>query len=229
MLAMMIVVVMILIVQVLPIFDYVFARLGARMSPFATRLMEFGAWFRGASVVIAAIFLVIFVVVFFAASSAKIREKIVRAFVKNFGGKGVFGRVAASRFVCGMELAMASGIDIEESVNLAAALNNSPAVQKKYEKCVALLAEGKNLADALKDAGVLNARDARILSLGEKSGMADNAMAEIARRSDSAVQNEISNIVGRIEPTLVIITSAIIGVILLSVMLPLMGIMTTLG
>jgi type IV pilus assembly protein PilC len=68
-----------------------------------------------------------------------------------------------------------------------------------------------------------------MLSLGGQSGMADAAMAEIARRSDRSVQDEISQIVSRIEPTLVIITSVIVGVILLSVMLPLMGIMTTIG
>jgi type IV pilus assembly protein PilC len=147
MLAMMIVVVLILIVQVLPIFEDVFARLGAQMSPFASRLMEFGAWFRGASVVIAAVFLVAFAVVFLVWAVPAIREKISAAFVKNFGGRGVFGRVAASRFASSMALAMASGIDIEESVNLAASLNSSSSVQKKYEKCTVLLGEGKNLAE----------------------------------------------------------------------------------
>jgi len=228
MLAMMIVVVLILIVQVLPIFNDVFARLGAQMSPLATQLMQFGAWFRGASVVIAAVFLVIFAVAFLAWIVPKMRNGIAGAFLKSFGGKGVFGRVAASRFVSSMSLAMASGIDIEESVNLAASLNYS-GTKEKYDKCVALLREGESLADALKTAEILSARDSRILSLGEKSGMADSAMSEIARRSDNTVQDEIANIVSRIEPVLVIVTSAIVGVILLSVMLPLMGIMTTIG
>ena len=44
-----------------------------------------------------------------------------------------------------------------------------------------------------------------------------------------AVRDEIDRIVGRIEPTLVIVSSVIVGIILLSVMLPLMGIMTTIG
>ncbi|MCL2386595.1 MAG: type II secretion system F family protein [Defluviitaleaceae bacterium] len=229
MLAMMIAVVLILVVQVLPIFNDVFARMGAQMSPFATRLMEFGAWFRGASVVIAVVFLVLFVVAFLAWVIPVVRGGVAGAASKLWGGKGVFGRIAASRFVSSMSLAMASGIDIEDSVNLAASLNSNPSISRKYENCVALLRDGKSLADALKEARILSARDSRILSLGEKSGMADSAMAEIARRSDTIVQDEISNIVGKIEPTLVIVTSAIVGIILLSVMLPLMGIMTTIG
>jgi type IV pilus assembly protein PilC len=68
-----------------------------------------------------------------------------------------------------------------------------------------------------------------MLSIGSRSGKADEAMAEIARRSDLDVRDNIDRIVGRIEPTLVIISSVVVGVILLSVMLPLMGIMTSIG
>jgi type IV pilus assembly protein PilC len=68
-----------------------------------------------------------------------------------------------------------------------------------------------------------------MLSIGSRSGKADAAMSEIARRSDLDVQDDIDRIVGKIEPTLVIISSVIVGVILLSVMLPLMGIMTSIG
>lgn len=229
MLAMMIAVVLVLIVQVLPIFNDVFARMGAQMSPFAARLMEFGAWFRGASVVIAAVFLAIFLAAFLCLVVPALRRGISGVFVKKFGGRGVFGRVAASRFVSSMSLAMASGISAQEGVELAASLNDSAAISRKYEKCLAFLGEGKSLAESLKTSEILSARDARILSLGEKSGMADTAMAEIARRADTAVQDEISTIVGRIEPTLVIVTSVIVGIILLSVMLPMMGIMTTIG
>jgi len=129
-----------------------------------------------------------------------------------------------------MALAMSSGLDVEESISLAASLNSdSKVLSIKYEKCMDLLRNGSKLADALRDAELMSARDSRMLSLGDVSGMGDSAMAEIARRSDRSVQDEISSIVSRIEPTLVIITSVIVGVILLSVMLPLIGIMTSIG
>ena len=68
-----------------------------------------------------------------------------------------------------------------------------------------------------------------MLSIGSRSGKSDAAIAEIARRSDLDVRDSIDRIVGRIEPTLVIVSSIIVGIILLSVMLPLMGIMTSIG
>jgi len=229
-LGLMVVVVLVLIVQVLPIFNDVFGRMGAQMSPFAIRLMQFGTWFRGAAVVIAIIFSAIFIVAFIAWAVPGIREGLVGMFKRSFGGRGVFGRIASFQFVSSMTLAMSSGLNVEDSVGMAASLNSgSNALNKKYEKCRSLLRSGSSLADALRDSEILSARDGRILSLGERSGMGDTAMAEIARRSDRSVQDEIARIVGRIEPTLVILTSVIVGVILLSVMLPLMGIMTSIG
>ena len=229
-LVMMIVVVIVLIVQVLPIFNDVFGRMGAQMSPLAVQLMQFGTWFRGASFVIAVVACVLFAIVFLAWVVPGIRRGIAKSFKNIWGASGVFGRVAASQFVSSMSLAIAAGLDTEDSVEIAASLNSdSKALSVKYEKCVKMLRSGGSLADALKDAGIVSARDGRMLSLGGQSGMADAAMAEIARRTDRNVQDEIASIVSRIEPTLVILTSVIVGVVLLSVMLPLIGIMTSIG
>lgn len=229
-LVMMIGVVLILIVQVLPIFNDVFGRMGAQMSPFAAQLMQFGVWLRGASVVIALVFCAIFITAFLMWAIPGIRGKIAMALKNKWGDTWLFGKIASYQFVSSMVLALYSGLAIEESIEMAASLNSdSKALNIKYEKCISLLNSGGNLSEALRNSGILSARDSRMLSLGEKSGMADSAMADIARRSDQKIQDEISKIIGRIEPTLVIITSSIVGIILLSVMLPLMGIMTSIG
>jgi len=229
-LGMMIVVVLVLIVQVLPIFNDVFARMGAQMSPLAERLMQFGDWFRGASVVIAIVVGAIFVCIFLMWAIGGIRRGIARFARNKWSAKGLFGRVASYQFISSMSLALSSGLGVQESIELAASVNSdSAALNKKYQHCLKLLNEGNSLADALRESGIVSVRNGRLLALGDKSGMADATMSEIARRSDAAVQEEISTVVGRIEPALVIATSVIIGVILLSVMLPLVGIMTSIG
>jgi len=229
-LGMMIVSVMILITQVLPIFNDVFARMGAQMSPFAMQLMRFGDWFRGVAVVFAAIFGVLLLVVVLAWSMPSVREGIAKTFKKNWGDAGVFGRVAATQFASAMATAMSSGLTVEDSINLAASFNSdTKGLSQKYEKCLELIKTGETLPVALRESQILSSRDARMLSLGDQSGMADNAMAEIARRSDRIVQDEIATVVSRIEPTLVIIMSCVVSVILLSAMLPLIGIMTSIG
>jgi len=226
----MIVVVLILIVQVLPIFNDVFSRLGTQMSPLAISLMRFGGWLGDASIFIAAVFGVIFILVILTWRVSKIRKSLSRGFSDRWGNHGIFGKIASSRFVFAMTLAMASGLDTAEAIDIAASVSGgSRAVDEKHKLCVNLLDSGSSLSEALSGAGILSLQDSKMLSIGSRSGKADLAMAEIARRSDLYVRDSIDRIVGRIEPTLVIISSAIVGVILLSVILPLMGIMTAMG
>ena len=63
-------------------------------------------------------------------------------------------------------------------------------------------------------------------SIGSKSGTMDQVMQQIAESYQEDVDNRINQILAVIEPTLVVILSLIVGVILLSVMFPLIGIMS---
>ena len=229
-LALMIVVVLILIVQVLPIFNDIFSRLGTQMDPLAIRLMQFGGWLGSAAVGIAVVIGAIFILALVMWLVPSIRKGIAQAFSNAFGSRGIFGKIASSRFVFAMTLGMASGLDTAESISIASAVSGgSKAVDDMHKKCATLLESGKTLSESLSGAGILSPQDSKMLSVGSVSGKADLAMAEIARRSDLDVRDSIDRIVGRVEPTLVILSSVIVGVILLSVMLPLMGIMTSIG
>jgi len=229
-LLLMIVVVVILIVQVLPIFNDIYARLGAQMDPLADRLMQFGGWLSNAAAGIAVVFAIIFALLLVMWLVAPVRKGIARAFSDRWGSKGIFGRIASSRFVYALTLAMASGMDTADSIDIAAKVSGgSRVVDEKHKTCAELLKSGNTLSESLSAAGILSAQDAKMLSIGSISGRADMAMAEISRRNDISVRDSIDRIVAGVEPTLVILSSVVVGAILLSVMLPLMGIMTAIG
>ena len=57
----------------------------------------------------------------------------------------------------------------------------------------------------------------------------DQAMKQVSERIEKDTERRIYSLISILEPTLVIILSLIVGMILLSVILPLMGIMTTIG
>jgi type IV pilus assembly protein PilC len=151
--------------------------------------------------------------------------------VKNiFGGHGIFGDISSSRFISSMALAITSGLDIHEAVQISASVSGgAKATDKKHRKCSEMISAGSTLSEAMLQSGLLSVRDSRLLSVGCRSGMTDKAMREIAVRSERDVQEMIGRIVGKIEPALVIIASVIVGAILLSVMLPLVNIMNTIG
>ena len=68
-----------------------------------------------------------------------------------------------------------------------------------------------------------------MVSVGFRSGNVDVVLKKIADRYEEDTNRKLQSIIAILEPTLVIILSVIVGLILLSVILPLMGIMTSIG
>ena len=69
----------------------------------------------------------------------------------------------------------------------------------------------------------------QMVSVGFRSGNVDMVLRKIADRYEENTNRRLQSIIAVLEPTLVIILSVIVGLILLSVILPLMGIMTSIG
>ena len=229
-LILMVAVVLILIIRVLPIFNEVFSSLGSQMSALAVNLMRFGRWLGDVSAVIAAIVGIVVVIALLSWLIPPLRRAIAGCFRSVFGGRGVWSRISSAHFTSALALASASGLDTEEALDMASAISGGvKSVDERHAKCRELLRDGKTLSEAMSAARLISSRDSRMLSIGIRSGMEDRAMADIAQRNNIGVQDEIDRLIGRIEPALVIITSVIIGIILLSVMLPLMGIMSSIG
>ena len=78
-------------------------------------------------------------------------------------------------------------------------------------------------------AGLLPLAESRLLTVGLRGGTGDRVMEEIARRLSRDAQEALEDGASKIEPALVLASSALVGVILLSVMLPLMNIMAAIG
>ena len=68
-----------------------------------------------------------------------------------------------------------------------------------------------------------------MLNLGLLGGNADQIMTEIAGDLMTEARQSLEDAVSRIEPAMVLASSLLVGLILLSVMLPLMDIMSTIG
>lgn len=230
MLVLMLVVIAVLLVQVLPIFDEVYASLGGRLTGLAGGLLALGGGLDKAMPVLWV--LMALVVVFLAAFAAAepFRAKVLSLWKGSRGDKGVSRKMNTARLAQAMSMGMASGLPLEESVTLAAGLmDDVPPAKKRCMACRALLDEGKSLSAAMKESGLLPASQCRLLELGQRSGAGDVTMEKIAQdlteESEAALEDKVS----RVEPALVLTCSILVGLILLSVMLPLMNIMAAIG
>lgn len=229
-LILMLAVVALLVIQVLPMFNEVYMRLGSRLPPAVERLMAFGQRVSAASVVIAVVVGGILLIAFLLWLIPRARTSITSWLRDRWGDKWLFGDIASSRFASVLAMGVASGLDTEKAMELASDVSGgSKAVDDKHKQCIDMIRKGRTLSEAMFETGIFTARNCRMLSIGTRSGVADVALNEIAERNGHEVEAHIDRLLGKIEPTLVIISSVLIGAILLSVMLPLLGIMTALG
>jgi type IV pilus assembly protein PilC len=226
---MMLVVVMVLIIKVLPIFDQVFAQLGTSMSGFSQSLLNMGNALNRYSV-LTVVIMALIAAAFFFFSSTDPGKKIFRRILYRFKStKRLMQELDSERFASGMVLTLSSGMDTFEGLSLVNKLVESSEMQSKIENCKNLLIDGENFPDALEKSEIFTAFYSQMVSVGFKTGSMDVAMKQIAERFEHETQRKIYSFISILEPTLVIILSIIVGMILLSVILPLMGIMTTIG
>lgn len=224
---MMVVVIIVLLVKVMPIFNQVFVQLGTEMTGFSRALMGIGNAINRYSIVFIVILGVIVGLLLFGTRTARGKQTF-----RNIGYKFRFTRViyeeiAACRFASGMALTLSSGLNPERSMELVSALNDDVHFQKKIDACQGLINDGSDLSEALHSTGILTGMYARMASIGAKTGSMDQVMDKIAGLYQDDIDTRMNNGLAVLEPTLVIALSLIVGVILLSVMLPLMGIMSS--
>ena len=162
--------------------------------------------------------------------SAAVRGEVLAAWRKGWAGRGVSRKRNDAHFAHALAMGMGSGLEVEESLDLAAELlKDVPAAAERCGACRVRLEAGTGLAEALRDTETLPAASCRLLALGLRSGTGDRVMAEIARRSAEEADLALERKLAKVEPALVLGTSLLVGAILLSVMLPLMDIMTAIG
>lgn len=226
----MLVIIVVLLVKVLPIFNQVYEQLGGTMGGTAKMLLNLGDWLGKAMPVLCVVIGVIVLLAAVIGCSRPARGFFVGLYKRIFGHRGITRRLGESRFASAMAMGMMSGLNTEEAFRTAMLFQDAvPKTKKRYQRCLEMLEAGDPLAQCFKGNKILEAAFCRILDLGAKSGTSDTAMEEIARRMDDSVQMEIERKVGKIEPTIVIITSILVGIILIAVMLPLINIMSSIG
>ena len=229
-LLLMLVVIVVLLSRVLPVFNEVYASLGGRLTGVAGGLLTLGRALDAALPVLCIVLgaAVLFLAGF--AGSSAFRARLLGWWQRSHGDKGLSRQMSTARLAQALAMGLRSGLPLEEALELAGGLQgDSPAAHARCEQCVERLRQGDDLAGAMSDTSILPAHACRLLALGQRSGNSDAVMEEVARRLSEESEAALAERINQVEPALVLATSLLVGAILLSVMLPLMNIMTAIG
>jgi type IV pilus assembly protein PilC len=229
MLGMMGVVIVILLVRVLPVFQQVFRQMGMEMNGLSQHLLAAGNNISRYSIVflvIAALLVGFLLFLFLHPYGRKLATRVVSVLpgLREIPISRDYGRLTQ-----GLSVGLRSGLGPDISMELAKGLVTHPLVRERLNRACELLSSGELFVDALSDSELFQGMDARLISLGFQAGAADEVMQKLSKRYEEASLAHVSRVISYVEPTIVILLSILVGLVLLSVMMPLLGLLAEMG
>ena len=224
MLLMMGAVIVILLVKVLPVFQQVFRQLGMEMNGISKGLLNAGTAISRYSTVLLVIAVLLIGGVLFLIFHPAGRNAASKAIARIPGLKNIPIARDYGRLTQALALGLRSGLTPEHSMELAKPLLNHPEIQEHFEKASQLLNEGASYLDSMTESGLFRGMDARLISIGFQTGASDEVMNSLSEKYQQEALVSVSNAVAIMEPTIIIVLSVMVGLVLLAVMMPLLGV-----
>ena len=224
---MLVLIIAIMLWKVLPVFQRVLNSMGAELSSSGSALMRLGStigWVVLALVAVMVLAVVIGAILLKTSAKDKVLAFVRRLFppVRRLSMKLASSRVAS---VLGMMLS--SGFPTNEAFRLLPSVINDGEAAGKVRTIRKELDNGAAFADAISHSKLFDGLHDRMIRMGVAAGREDQVMAKIAELYEEQVEEGIARLVAIIEPTLIVLLAIVIGAVLLSVMLPMAGILTS--
>ena len=225
MLGMMGIVIVVLLVKVLPIFRQVFQQMGMEMNGFSSRLLNAGNIITRYSAFFLILAALLIGCILFLCLNKKGQQTLAKIVLHLPVLRDIPVALDYSRMAQGLALGQKSGLTPETSLALATQMISHPLVLERLQKAADLLNTGCTFSDALKESGLFGGMEIRLIVVAFQSGTADEAFADLSSRYQNNASALITRVISVIEPTIVIILSLLVGLVLLSVMMPLLGVL----
>lgn len=214
---MMFVIVAALIFKVFPIFENILRQMSMSLSLMNTaRILSYIGFF---------ILLVILVcgVILYKKSSNKAWATKLPFFSKlNY-------QTEMTKFTYILSLFVSSGYSLIDAVDVILQSIDHPLLKDKVVHVKERMLEGESLSKALVNEGVYDQGYGALLMAADESGHQDEVLKTLSKHYKDDLERMLSSFLNRLEPTMIAGLSLLVGFVLISIMLPLMNVLQTLG
>lgn len=225
---MLIVIVLILLWKVLPVFRRVLNSMGVGLSESGGLLMRLGVsvgWIILALVALVVVLVITSVVLM----RTKHRDKVMQIVQRVMPSlQRLNKKLSASRVASVLSMMLSSGFPTDEALEMTSNVLSDRNAAEKVLSIRKSLEDGSAFADAVTKTNLFEDLHNRMITMGSATGQEDQVLGKLASLYEEQVEDGITRLVAIIEPTLVALLSVVIGAVLLSVMLPMAGILTSL-
>ena len=226
MLGMMAVVILVLLVKVLPVFQQVFQQMGLEMNGVSRGLLNAGNVISRYSSVFLILAAALIGCILFFSLTEKGHSLLRKMAIHLPFFREIPVAMDYSRLAQGLSLGLRSGLSPETSLELTKDLISQPVILERLRKASSILDSGETFSRALTESGLFGGMEGRLITISFYSGSSDETFRRLSRQYTERSIDLISQAVSIVEPTIVILLSLLVGLVLLSVMMPLLGILS---
>jgi len=224
---MLLAIILIMIVKVLPVFKRVLGGMGVAMTQYGEWMMRTGAtigWVMlGVTVAVLAA-----VVICALLLRTGAREGVLRFINRCFPPlRRLNRRISGARMASVLSMMLSGGFPLEEALGMVPAVLSDSAAAGEVKALCRRMEQGESFEDALSAGRLFDPLHSRMIRMGAAVGREDQVMETIARSYEEEVEEGVGRLVSIIEPTIVAFLCVVIGMILLSVMLPMAGVISS--
>lgn len=219
------VVLAVLVFGVLPVFGGVYENLTGSIAASSFGYVLAAGWIARISLVGASLLALVLLGVSAAAAFPKGREKLLTVAEAFPLTRSLMRKLAVSRLADTLSVLMCSGVDTDTALSFAADMTTHKALRKNLAACARQMEEGAGLASSLYENGIFTALYGRMLVSGFAAGRPEDALRSLSLRLNRDAQQEIDGLTDWVEPVLMGFLAVAVGLTLLSIMLPLLGVL----
>jgi type IV pilus assembly protein PilC len=132
----------------------------------------------------------------------------------------VMQKIAVARFTRTLGTLLSSGVPILDALDIVAKTAGNVIIEEGLVYARAKISEGKNMAEPLQEINVFPGMVVQMVAVGEQTGALDTMLNKIADFYEEEVDVAVAALTSLIEPILMVVVGAVVGVVLISMYLP---------
>ena len=211
--------------KVVPVFSTIFVELGADLPGLTAVILAFSGFIQKN---ILFLFLGILALIFLIKYSSQTTpgKKVLDKMLLNiplFGG--LLLKVGLSRITRTLSTLIAGGIPMLECLKITSSTSGNVILEEQVIQARTLVSEGSSLTDAFKGVGQFPFMFVQLMGVGEATGTLDEMLAKLADFYDDEVEAAVATMLSVLEPLLLIFVGGMVGLIVISMYLPIFSLM----
>lgn len=218
----------ILITKVLPIFQQVLHSLGSELSSFALTLMNAGSVLAVTGILVLGLLLLLILMVFYLQKHRN-TQMLPRLLAKFPLTRRLYSHMAMAQLTYVFSLYISSGIELIDALPSLITFLSHPQIKERVSNCsMRIQTQQESLVQSFRSCKLYQGMEIGMLEIAQTNGSLDEVMDHLAVKYEKQVDQDITDFLNVLEPAILAALSVFVGLVLLSVMLPLMSIMSSL-